>query len=326
MKRLSLSAALPLSASLGLFILLLCFPAAARAGAAAGLSLCAELLIPTLLPFFAAAGLLNRLGLPDVLAGRLAPLMGRVFSLPGAAAGPLLLGLTGGYPLGAASAAELCLRGTLTREEAERLLRFCDNTGPAFAVAALGAGVFGSVRAGLVLWLSHVLSALLTGLLLCRKQGRSYAPAATETQPPLPFAAAFCESAGAAALSLLRLSAFVVLFSSLRAVLDETGLFPAAAGELAVLTGAELSWCRALLCSLLELTGAVQTLRGLPCTAMNLALASFALSWGGLCIQLQSMSVTAPAGLRCRGRLAGKLLHGLLSALITLISAAVIHF
>ena len=39
------------------------------------------------------------------------------------------------------------------------LLAFCNNSNPVFLISVLGVGVFGSVRAGVWLWLIHVLSA-----------------------------------------------------------------------------------------------------------------------------------------------------------------------
>lgn len=63
----------------------------------------------------------------------------------------------------------------MTRGEAERLLAFCNNSNPVFLISVLGAGVFGSVRTGVWLWLIHILSALLTGLVF-RRSGESASP------------------------------------------------------------------------------------------------------------------------------------------------------
>ena len=59
--------------------------------------------------------------------------------------------------------------GAVSREEAERLLGFCNNSGPAFIVGAVGAGIFGSPSVGLALYGIHILAAVLTGLLLRRR-------------------------------------------------------------------------------------------------------------------------------------------------------------
>lgn len=61
------------AAGAALFLLFLFSSADARQGAADGLRLWGTLLVPSLLPYFAAAGLLTRLGAVDALARRLAP-------------------------------------------------------------------------------------------------------------------------------------------------------------------------------------------------------------------------------------------------------------
>ena len=91
------------AAGAALFLLFLFSSADARQGAADGLRLWGTLLVPSLLPYFAAAGLLTRLGAVDALARRLAPAAARLFGVSGAGAAVFLLGLSGGYPLGAAS-------------------------------------------------------------------------------------------------------------------------------------------------------------------------------------------------------------------------------
>ena len=91
------------AAGAALFLLFLLSSADARQGAADGLRLWGTLLVPSLLPYFAAAGLLTRLGAVDALARRLAPAAAQLFGVSGAGAAVFLLGLSGGYPLGAAS-------------------------------------------------------------------------------------------------------------------------------------------------------------------------------------------------------------------------------
>ena len=131
--------------------LLLCSQAALES-ARAGLTLCAQMIVPSLLPFFILSSLLQQLGLPGILGRWLSPVTQRLFGIGGAGASALLLGVTGGYPLGADAVARLRRSGTLTREQAERALAFCNNSGPAFLVGAAGVGVFHSAGYGLLLY------------------------------------------------------------------------------------------------------------------------------------------------------------------------------
>lgn len=304
--------------SLLLFLLALGEAKALRAGAEWGLALCLKLLIPTLLPLFALSGLTNRLGLGDALRRGLGGIMGRLFGVSGAGAAAFLLGLCGGYPLGAATAAELYRSGRISREEGERLLGFCDNTGPAFAVAALGMGAFQSAGAGLFLYGVHLIAAVLTGLLLRGKRCERSLP--KESVPP-PFSAALTEAVSAAGRAMLGVCLWVIVFSALLFVLNARGTLDGLAGALAVKFGLELRFCRALLWSLFELSGTVGLLAGQSLSPTTLALAAFALGWGGLCVHFQSLSVSAE--LSARRRLPGKLLHGLLSAVLSYIMSTI---
>jgi len=286
----------------------------ARAGALSGLRLLGELLIPSLLPFFTAAGLLNRLGFTQALGRRLSPWLGRLFGISGCGCTVFLLGLSGGYPLGAATAADLCRSKQLSREEARRLLRFCDNTGPSFALGAVGAA-FGVTKAGIFLWLVHVVSALLTGLLLGRSKSAAGlpapAPAAEES-----FAAAFTGAVQSAVRALLNIAGFVIFFSALLGILHEGHILEHIARTLSRITAPEEGWWLCLLTGVLELSSSVGQMQGLACTPANLALGAFVLSWGGLCIHFQSVAVLQGTGLNGKERLGGKLLQGVLSGIL----------
>lgn len=300
--------------SLLLLLLLLSRAEAAREGAVWGLDLCLRLLIPSLLPLFALSGLMSRLGLGELLGRILGRGMARLFGVSGAGASAFIMGLCGGYPLGAATAAELYRSGRISREEGELLLGFCDNTGPAFAVAALGTGAFRSTGVGFFLYGIHVLSALLTGFILRGRQ-RSSAPASPA--PPLAFSPALTAAVSAAGKAMLGVCTWVIVFSALLFALNARGTLDLLAGALALRMGWELSFARALIWSLFELSGTVGMMARLSLSPLTLSLAAFALSWGGLCVHFQSLSVSGD--LSVRRRLPGKLLHGLLAAALSYI-------
>ena len=308
------------AAGAALFLLFLFSSAEARQGAADGLRLWGTLLVPSLLPYFAAAGLLTRLGAVDALARRLAPAAARLFGVSGAGAAVFLLGLSGGYPLGAASIGELYRDGVIQNDEAEHLLAFCDNSGPAFAVGALGAGVFGSAGWGLLLWGVHALSAAAVGILFRRKN-----PGSATARPAAPakdLGAALGGAVTAAGQTLLQIGAYVVFFSALLASLGTLGFPDTLAGELAQRGGGSLSFFRALFTGALELSSGIGAMAGLPLTPGNLALGAFLLSWGGLCVHGQAGA--AAGGLKTRKRLGGKLLQGVFSAVLAYGAALII--
>lgn len=307
-----------------LFLLVASNASAAAQGAQEGLSVALSTAIPALFPFFVLSGLLIRSGAVSVLGRWCAPLIRRVYGLPGEAAGPLVLGLTGGYPVGAQAVRELYDTGVLSREEAARLLGFCNNTGPAFLIGVCGAGLCGSVRTGVLLYLVHIAAALATGLFLAAHTDGSCRTSARPAPKPLPFSVCLTQSTQQAARACLSITAFIMLFSMLRRVLEAAGLF-ASAAKLCVpllwFLGAPAESAQPLLVSLLEMTGGLVLLPG--CTGRALLPAmSFVVGFGGLSVLCQT---AAAAGDLPLGRLVcGKVLHGLLAAGLTMLIQAVL--
>ena len=267
-----------------------------RLEAAKALALCAGTVIPALFPFMAVTGLLVRLGFGQWLAPYMAGLMAPLFRLPGCAGSALLLGLVGGYPIGARTAAELYASGALTRQEAERLLTFCNNSNPVFLISVLGIGVFGSVRAGLWLWLIHVASALVTGLLFrgLGRGRRSVPPPVSFQAPSLP--GAFVTSVKDAAMGMVSVCAFVTLFYVL-------------VSPLAHLDG-HLAATAVGVTELFSLTPL------LTCDRTGFILAAGCAGWGGLSVLCQTAAVLDGTDLPLRPCFLGKLAQGYLSALM----------
>ena len=275
--------------------LLLLRPQKAASAVRAGLALCAGTVVPSLFPFFAAISLLLQLGAAEALGRLCAPIMRPLFRMRGVCALPLLAGLLGGYPSGANTAASLYAQGRITRQEAELLLGFCDNCGPAFLLGCVGAGVLGNPDAGLWLYAVHILSAILAGILLCRLSGDrgpvllgSALPAA-----PVSFPQALTSSVTGALASTLNVCAFVVFFQVLSA------LPPAPPPPLVL--------------GILEMVGGVASLTPGP---GGFAAAAAIVGWGGLSVHCQAMSLAAPEGLSFRWHWAGKALQAVLSALL----------
>lgn len=265
-----------------------------RLEAAKALTLCAGTVIPALFPFMAVTGLLVQLGFGQWMAPHMAGLMAPLFRLPGCAGSALLLGLVGGYPIGARTAAELYASGYLTRQEAERLLTFCNNSNPVFLISVLGVGVFGSVRRGLWLWLIHVGSALVTGVLFRGLgRGRRTVPPAVSFQA-VSFPKAFVSAVWEAAAGMLSVCAFVTLFYVLVSPLASLS------GPLAAL---------AVGCA--ELFSLTPLLDG---SRLSFILAAGCAGWGGLSVLCQTAAVLDGTDLSLRPCLLGKLTQGTLSA------------
>ena len=86
-----------------------------------GLALCGNVILPSLFPFFVVSSLIVGLGLAEYPGRLVEKIMRPLFRVNGNCASALVLGLIGGYPVGARTAAELYKNGQCSRSEAEQL-------------------------------------------------------------------------------------------------------------------------------------------------------------------------------------------------------------
>lgn len=303
-----------LTAALGLILA----PTEAMEGAKTGLTLCFNVIIPSLFPFFVLSSLLVELGLAAYLGRALEPVMRPLFRVNGACATAVALGFVGGYPVGARTALSLYEKGLCSKTEAERLLAFCNNSGPAFILGVVGAGVFASSRVGLLLYLVHALVSLLVGLLF-RFYGREEGSArrgGTHVES-VRFTSAFTGSVTRSFQSTLSICAFVVFFSVVITLLSRFGILAALAHGLSALCapfGLTEAWASRLLTGLLEISSGVWSLSGSGTLAGRVSMAAFMLGWAGISVHCQVLSFLSDSGLSVRTYLLGKLLHGGFSA------------
>ena len=308
-----LAAAALLTATLAL----VAAPRQAMEGARSGLELCFNVIVPSLFPFFVLSSLVVELGMAAHLGRALEGVMRPLFRVGGGCAAAVAMGFIGGYPVGARTALQLYRQGQCSREEAERLLAFCNNSGPAFILGVVGAGVFGSGAVGLLLYLTHAAASLLVGLLF-RFYGRD-APVrrGQRTSPTIRavrLSAAFTNGVTTALQSTLNICAFVVFFSVALRLLSAFGVLSGAAKALA-LFGLGEEWAHRLVAGLLELSSGVTSLSGAGTGGVSMA--AFMLGWAGLSVHCQVLSFIGDSGLSVRTYLLGKLCHGLIAAALT---------
>ena len=297
---------LPVLLVLWLFTLLVIFSGPAAEGARQGLAICAATLAPSLFPFFVLADLLSALGLPDILGGLFGGLMGRLFRISPAGCQAFFLGLSGGYPLGASVVADLRRADRIGRGEAERLLAFCNNSGPAFIIGAAG-GIFHSPRAGLLLYLTHVLAAVTVGVLFRPREGVPMGKKPLSPPPAVPLGRALTGAMAAAIGSTATVCGYVVLFGALLGLLRPFLVLPPMAN--------------ALVLGLLELGSGVTAMAGQTAAPLPLAVTALIAGWGGLSVHCQTMGVLAGTDIKCARHLAGRALCGLFAAAYTYVGA-----
>ena len=302
---------------------LICWPKEVSAAVQDGLGLCYNVIIPSLFPFFILTSLVVSLGLAGYLGRLLEPVMRPLFHVGGPCAAALALGLVGGYPVGARAALTLYENGECTKTECERLLAFCNNSGPAFILGVVGAGIFADSRVGVLLCLIHAAASVCVGILFRFYRWRDRDSRDQRPSPPIAarrFSAAFTDAVKGSVGSTLNICAFVVCFTVIIRLCFLSGLLPALAtllGQVFSPLGFHEQWARQLLTGALELSSGVAALTSGGSLEGRVSMAAFLLGWAGISVHCQVLSFLADSGLDLRTYLGGKLLHGIFSAGLT---------
>ena len=285
-------------------------------GAKSALTTCAGIIIPCLFPFFVVSYLAGALGIPAYLGSKLRAPMALLFGTSGTGAGIFILGVLGGYPLGAAVIADHVKRGVLSANEGEKLLTFCNNSGPSFLIGAIGVGIFHSAAVGILLYAVHILSALMTGMFLSGSEAVS-----RESDPVFiayaNLSTALPDAISKSALQILCICGYVVFFGALTGALENAGVFSAIYGSIAAFTPLSLQYCRGLCMGLLELGCGIGAMAGTAVTPQALTVCSLLTGFGGLSVCMQTAGALTDTGIRLRYHILGRICCAGIGAFLT---------
>lgn len=308
------------------FLVVLCtwLSAPERVGEAArnGLSLCAQVMIPSLFPFFVLSNLFVLRGYHQYISALLRPVMMPLFGVHANASGALALGAIGGYPIGAATAMRLYDKKELNSAETARILAFCSNAGPGYIFGVIGLGLFENARTGALVYAVHLLSAVLVGIGFHLWSGDVSAPDMCRREKCLnevsdSFSISVVEAVRSAAGSMLNVCAFLVFFSVMLAFLQTSPFWALPTVLLTHVFKLEPSAAASILDGILELSSGIGHLDAVQNTyEALLSISSFLLGWGGLCVHFQVLSLTGTRPIPMRQYFIGKLLQGALSAIL----------
>ena len=294
-------------------VLLFCSPWVGE-GMRRGLAICATVMIPSLFPFLILSDFVARTQVGRMLERPLGGVAKHLYHCPPQLAPAILMSWIGGYPAGARVLAGMVEQKRLSPQDAGRALAFCVNSGPAFLVAVVGAGVFRSPGWGLFLFGCQLAAGAVTGRILCRRPVLVRGSDAGGTLPP---AAGLVRAVSSATAGMLSICAFVLVFSALCRLLAGWGLLAAWGGRLSRLTGGILTPQGAvcLLTGLLEIGGGCALAQGLPPGQGALVL-PFLLSFSSLSVIGQLAACFGEAGPDAGLLIRSRILHGIFTFLL----------
>ena len=278
---------------IGLFCLIMDSRTAIE-GSVAGIHLCIQTLVPSLFPFFLFSALIQ-----NACYGNQFPVLyplGRLFRMPRGTEALLIPAFLGGYPVGAVSIRDAYDHHQISRQDAERMLAYCNNCGPSFLFGVIGP-MFSELKHVWVLWGIHIFSSCITANILPCPDVPSETPDSCR------------KTTGDSMVKALRAMAlvcgWVILFRVILAFLYRWVFWLCPAPVQVLFTG------------LLELSNGCCLLRNIDNWELRFFISAILLSLGGLCVTMQSIS--AVKGLSMGLYAWGKVLHGVFSMMLSIL-------
>ena len=199
----------------------------------------------------------------------------------------VLLGCIAGFPIGAKCVAILYIKGLCSKSEAEKILPYCNNAGPAFIIGALG-----DYR----LYIVQILSAVICGVIFSFPRRKVITDTTYIETAPISLSAAIIN----AGTSLISVCGHICFFSFLLTIIVKFITNP---------------FLITLICGFTEITSGIKCTANMP---HGLAFAGLFCGWSGLSVHMQISSFLSPHGISAKYCIIGKLLQGIIMFFILL--------
>ncbi len=320
-----------------------------------GLILWATAVVPSLFPFFVATELLSNTNIISTFGKYFNIIMRPLFGVPGEASFAFLMGLISGYPVGAKIVSNLKENGICTKEEAERMLSFTNNSGPLFIIGTVGVSLFGNVKVGILLFITHILSCISVGILLNivslyknKKKtlnktnkyfiNKNMSSKNTESHKNIKnmqnlnsvsfssLGEILGKSITNATSTVLLIGGFVVIFSVIISILNQSGIInfvSTIVSPILYIFNIPIEFANSIVSGFIELTNGVSLIAStsqISLINIKIILCAFLLGFGGISVLLQVFSIISKSNLSIKTYFIGKLFQGIFAAFYTYIA------
>lgn len=123
-------------------------------------------LIPSLFFLMFLFGMMNQIGIFEIIGFFLEKILNPILHLGTRASGLYVASIFAGYPTFAILIGEAYRKQEINQNEFMHLMRICSHASPAFIMLTVGVTMCGSLGNGLILWIIHILSNLFLAIFL----------------------------------------------------------------------------------------------------------------------------------------------------------------
>lgn len=267
-------------------------------------------LIPALFPYLLITELLINSGMVSNLSYGLSSTISKLFRIPKHTTSSVIIGFLLGYPNSAKYILKTYKDKQIDNKIATKLVAFTSNANMSYIIATIGIGMFKSIEVGVILTVSHFLSAIIIGMFLTPSYNNNIIQQTNTNSNSFekiysPFELLYTSIYGTLK-TLAFIFSYTVIFSLIPTV---------------IFSDLNLNQTlKAVITGIFEISNGINSIYLLDIsTNLKLMLTSFVLSFSSLMILIQIFSFVFKASVKFKDLVKYKLLQGVLSCVITYI-------
>lgn len=258
------------SAVIFIALLIVIYPREASNGAIVSIKTCVDVIIPSMFAYMVISTYIISSGIYRIIFKPLYFIFKKIIRVDEKLFSVFCLSLIGGYPVGMKLLKDIISQNKSYCEIAEKSVIFCYCISPTFSITMIGLGLYGSVEAGVIIYISNVISSLILSVIVSHAYYLESEKTFTEAKGGLTQAINDSTSA------LLVICSVIVVFNIVLAVLDAA----------AVTFGLTIP-------EIIKPFIEISNILNMPRNINSLPVSALAASTGGLCVILQCRSIVS---------------------------------
>ncbi len=279
-----------------------------------GFAMWAECVLPALFPFMCITLIFVKTGIAEKASLPLKRVTGKL-KLPPAAAACFLLSVCSGYPAGSKVVSEFYSGGAFSKKDSGKVAYLCSTSGPLFIIGSVGFKMFGDKLTGLKILLAHIFAVTVVSLIIALISKKS---TSEEVKRTLPKSNVLYDAFYGAVIAVTVAGGFIAFFYVVANFCADFNVFYPLEKFFNLFLDSNTS--SALCLGLVEATTGCRALSEVG-GKLQIALAGFLVTFGGLSILLQQLSYLLGAGVKPLKFIAVKFLQAVVCFLILLVIA-----
>ena len=280
-----------------------------------GILLWCTKILPALFPFFVLTKIISITGTFDYISNKLTPITKLIYKTSGISSYVYICSIISGYPIGSKMLSELYGLNKIDNNEAKTIMSFTSTSGPLFIIGTVGVGMFNNKTVGYIIILAHIVGSMLNGIIYSNiYKSKSTPHIYTQNTINLD------DIINSSISSIFMVGAYISLFYMLTSIIDYYNVLNPLFLLINYITKIDINIISSLTYGILEVTKGCLMLSSINLPIeLQIILSCALISFGGICIHLQSYTFIKKCNIPYKTFLLQKTTQTIISIILSII-------